>query len=217
MDVNRKRLPLFYVALGLALFHSQFFSPAVISTPAGLMWVKPFYDALPYLPAFAGYLFLLFGISWKADKPSRVLRLLLLAGTLCHIASYALLLLWDDGYMLLEIGCLLAPAALLLALRRWLKEQPYEAWEDGPNNAAASCVFLLALLALALVSCAMWIMQIPLTPTDASALPYPPLFVFLVRTSLRLGGLVYRLWPVGVVILLVSLRHPVQHAAKKED
>lgn len=216
MRVNHKHLPLFYIALGLALFHSQFFSPAVIRTPSGLMWAKPFYDALPYLPAFAGYLFLLFGVSWKADKPSRVLRLLLLTGTLCHIASYVLLLLWDDGYMSLEIGCLLAPAALLLALRRWLKEPPYEPWEYGPNNAVASCGFLLALSVLAFVSCVMWIMQAPLTPTDASALPYPPLFVFLVQTSVRLGGLVYRLWPVGVLILLVTLRRPMRDAMKKE-
>ncbi|MBQ4578905.1 MAG: hypothetical protein IJA84_07585 [Clostridia bacterium] len=214
MEIRRERVPLFFAAITLALLHSQFLSPGVVTIPAGFDWIHTIYEALDFLPAFAALIFFCAAIPWKPDRTSRLLHMVLLAGTVCHTLNYARLLLWDNQHAWLQTGSLLAPAALLLALRRWLKEQPHELWQDELNNVVASCDALLGLLTLGLLSDGMWLLHPVFAPSDSAQFPYSTMFTLLVRGSLRLGGIAYRLWPVAVVILLITLLRPMRNAMK---
>ena len=219
MKIRRGRLPLFYAAIALALLHSQFLSSAVVTIPAGFDGIHAVYELLDYLPAFVPLVFFCAATPWKSDRTSRLLRTVLLVGTVCHTLNYARLLLWGNQHAWLQTGSLLAPAALLLALRRWLKEQKqsFAPWQESPNNAVASCDVLLGLLTLGLLSDGMWLLHPAFAPSDPAQFPYPTMFTLLVRGSIRLGGIAYRLWPAAVVILLVTLRRPIGYAMKKEE
>lgn len=217
MEIRRNRLPLFYAALALALLHSQFLSPAVVIIPAGFEGLHAVYEALDYLPAFVPLFFFCAAVPWKSDRTSRLLRAVLAAGTVCHTLNYAGMLLWGSNHTLLQSGSLLAPAALLLTLRRWLEEQSSVPWQETFRNAIASCDVLLGLLALGLLSDGMWLLHPIFTPSDPAQLPTSAMFTLLVRGSVSLSRIAYRLWPVAVVILLVTLRRPLAFVKKETE
>ena len=221
MKLRHDRLPLFFAALTLILFHPQTYCiPAIgASGRFGIFLsdiLKPVLESLNYLPSFVGLLLLMVCF----DGRKTLLWWLLPVGVLFSGASYLSFLQAGrtayPQWMALNCAALLGPTVALLLARPQLSppvENRSRLLQPRPL-----CTALLVFQAMHLLTYLLYLLHLPMIQGLDYTQPLPTLVTAMLRVSFVLNDLVFWWRPFLVLLFLfVLLKDLLSNPTTKEE